>query len=216
MALLERVTTLIKANVNDLVSKAEHPEKLLKQLLLDMENQLMQVKTQVALAVADQHLLENKQKDNLANQQDWVRKAELALKNGDEALARMALERSLTFETAAQNFSQQIEDQAHQVEMLKTALYRLEQKMAETRSKTDLLIAQHRRAKLSERAGTAVLEEFGQDAAFARMRDRVQEAEAVGEGHLALAEESPEKRLEQLEKADKVEKLLANLKAQHQ
>jgi len=61
-----------------------------------------------------------------------------------------------------------------------------------------------------------VLEEFTQDAAFARMRDRVQEAEATGEGHLALAEESPEKRLEQLEKADKVEKLLANLKAQHQ
>lgn len=216
MALLERVTTLIKANINDLVSKAEHPEKLLKQLLLDMENQLMQVKTQVALAVADQHLLENKQKDNLASQQDWVRKAELALNKGDEALARMALERSLTFETAAQNFSQQIEDQAHQVEMLKTALYRLEQKMAETRSKADLLIAQHRRAKLSERAGTAALEEFGQDAAFVRMRNKVQEADAIGEGHLALAEESPEKRLEQLEKADKVEKLLENLKAQRQ
>ena len=176
----------------------------------------MQVKTQVALAVADQHLLENKQKDNLASQQDWVRKAELALNKGDEALARMALERSLTFETAAQNFSQQIEDQAHQVEMLKTALYRLEQKMAETRSKADLLIAQHRRAKLSERAGTAALEEFGQDAAFVRMRNKVQEADAIGEGHLALAEESPEKRLEQLEKADKVEKLLENLKAQRQ
>ena len=214
MALLERVTTLIKANINDLVSKAEHPEKLLKQLLLDMENQLMQVKTQVALAVADQHLLENKQKDNLTSQQDWMRKAELALNKGDEALARMALERSLTFETAAHNFLQQIEDQAHQVEMLKTALYRLEQKMAETRSKADLLIAQHRRAKLSERAGTAALEEFGQDAAFVRMRNKVQEADAIGEGHLALAEESPEKRLEQLEKADKVEKLLENLKAQ--
>jgi phage shock protein A len=216
MALLERVTTLIKANINDLVSKAEHPEKLLKQLLLDMENQLMQVKTQVALAVADQHLLENKQKDNLTSQQDWMRKAELALNKGDEALARMALERSLTFETAAHNFLQQIEDQAHQVEMLKTALYRLEQKMAETRSKADLLIAQHRRAKLSERAGTAALEEFGQDAAFVRMRNKVQEADAIGESHLALAEESPEKRLEQLEKADKVEKLLANLKAQRQ
>src|SRR4051812_40229433 len=123
MALLERVTTLIKANVNDLVSKAEHPEKLLKQLLLDMENQLMQVKTQVAIAIADQHLLEKKRKENLDTQQDWVRKAELALSKGDEVLARMALDRSLTYETAAQNFSQQVEDQAHQVELLKTALY---------------------------------------------------------------------------------------------
>jgi phage shock protein A len=213
MALLERVTTLIKANINDLVSKAEHPEKLLKQLLLDMENQLMQVKTQVAIAVADQHLLERKQKENLASQQDWVRKAELALAKSDEPLARMALERSLTYETAAQNFSQQIEDQAHQVEMLKTALHRLEQKMAETRSKADLLIAQHRRAKLSERAGTSALDQLGEDAAFDRMRDRVQEAEAIGAGQLTLTEDSPEKRLEQLERADKVDRLLEELKS---
>ena len=74
MALLERVTTLIKANINDLVTKAEHPEKLLRQLLLDMENQFMQVKTQVAIAIADQNLLEKKQKDSLEAQQSGFEK----------------------------------------------------------------------------------------------------------------------------------------------
>jgi phage shock protein A len=213
MALLERVTTLIKANVNDLISKAEHPEKLLKQLLLDMENQLMQVKTQVAIAIADQHLLEKKRKENLDMQQDWVRKAELALSKGDEALARMALDRSLTYEMAAHNFSQQVDDQAHQVELLKTALHRLEQKMAETRAAAELLTARHRRTKVAERAGVAALGELERDSAFQRMRDHVSEAEAIGEGHLIVAGDSAEKRLEDLERQDKVEQLLSSLKA---
>ena len=65
MALLERVSTLIRANLNDLIDKAEHPEKMLKQVIQDMENQLMQVKTQVAIAMADQHVLEKKLQENL-------------------------------------------------------------------------------------------------------------------------------------------------------
>ena len=64
MALLERVATLVRANLNDLIDKAEDPEKLIKQVILDMENQLLQVKTQVAIAIADQHVLDKKLKDN--------------------------------------------------------------------------------------------------------------------------------------------------------
>src|SRR2546421_2685994 len=120
MALLERVSTLVRANLNDLIDKAEEPEKMIKQIILDMQNQLMQVKTQVAIAIADQHLLQKKQKENAANQVDWVQKAELALSKGDEPLARMALDRSLTYESAAKNFSQQTEDQSHQVDLLKS------------------------------------------------------------------------------------------------
>lgn len=213
MALLERVTTLIKANVNDLISKAEHPEKLLQQLLLDMENQFMQVKTQVAIAVADQHLLQKRQTESLAMQADWIRKAELALSKGDENLARVALERSLTHETAAENFAEQVEDQSHQVEMLKTALHRLEQKMSETRAKAELLVARHRRAKLSARAGTAALEQIGQEATLRRMGDKVVASESNGLAELALTDEdSPENRLANLERDDRVDKLLTQLK----
>ncbi len=213
MALLERVATLMKANVNDLVDKAENPEKLLKQLLLDMQNQFMQVKTQVAIAIADQHLLENKQKENLERQKDWVRKAELAIEKGEEDLARMALERSLTYESAAHNFSQQIEDQSHQVSVMRDALNKLEQKMAETKAKTDMLIAQHRRAKVLERSGVAVSQEMKNDATFDRMREKVGASEAMGVGYATLLEDNSEKRLAALERADKVEQLLAELKA---
>src|SRR5580693_4594954 len=112
MALLERVATLIRANLNDLIDQAEEPEKTMKQVILDMRNQLIQVKTQVAIAVADQHVLLKKQKEHEDKAADWVRKAELAVSKGEDDLARAALDRSLGYRTMAGNFEQQVGDQA--------------------------------------------------------------------------------------------------------
>src|ERR1700751_3113900 len=95
MSLLDRVGTLLRANLNDLVEKAEDPERMLKQIVLDMENQLMQVKTQVAIAIADQHLLEKKPAEHEQQSADWKKKAELAVSKGQDDLARAALERAL-------------------------------------------------------------------------------------------------------------------------
>lgn len=213
MPLLDRVTTLIRANLNDLVEKAENPEKLLKQLQLDMQNQFVQVKTQVAIAIAGQHLLEKKQKESLESQKEWLRKAELAVGKGQEDLARAAVERSLSHEEAAKNFAQQIEEQAHQVQTLRDAMHRLEQKMTETRTKTEMLIAQHRRARLAMRTGSATFKEFEHDAVFDRVRGRVLETEALGNGQLESGEPDVEKRLAELERSDQVEQLLADLKS---
>src|SRR5437868_5402445 len=98
MALLDRVATLVKANLNDLVDRAEHPEKMLKQVMLDIENQFIQVKTQVAIALADLHILERKKKDNAEKHAEWMRKAELAVDKKDDELARAALERVVIFQ----------------------------------------------------------------------------------------------------------------------
>ena len=94
MALLERVGTLLRANINDLIEKAEDPEKLARQLVLDMENQLLQVKTQVAIAIADQHLLQKKLKEHEDAMNQWTRKAELAVQKQQDDLARAALQRT--------------------------------------------------------------------------------------------------------------------------
>jgi hypothetical protein len=75
MALMERVAMLLRANVNDMIDRAEDPEKMLKQLLLDMENQLLQVKTQVAIAIADQHLLEKNRQEQTDGAANWRAKA---------------------------------------------------------------------------------------------------------------------------------------------
>ena len=82
MGLLERVSTLIRANLNDMIDRAEDPEKMIKQVMLDMENQYLQVKTQVAVSIADQHMLEKKLRENEDSGKDWMRKAELAVDKG--------------------------------------------------------------------------------------------------------------------------------------
>src|SRR5437016_6579891 len=104
MGLLDRVSTLIRANINDLISRAEDPEKVIRQLLLDMNNQLIQVKTQVAAAIADERLLEKRYQDNQAKAEEWQRKAELAVEQGKDDMAKDALLRRRTFQETADGF----------------------------------------------------------------------------------------------------------------
>ncbi|HEX9453714.1 MAG TPA: PspA/IM30 family protein [Candidatus Binatia bacterium] len=214
MALLERVSTLIRANLNDLIDKAEDPEKLIKQVILDMQNQLMQVKTQVAIAIADQHVLEKKKKEHLEKETEWMRKAELAVDKKHDDLARAALERSMSFKQLAESFTTLEADQKSEVENLKNALRKLEQKLIEAQSKSDMLIAQHRRARAISKASDAKLAIDGQSNAstFDRMRNKVRTAEAVGKAKSELASDSVEDRFAALEKEDEIEKLLNEIK----
>jgi len=216
MALLERVSTLLRANLNDLIEKAENPERLLKQLVLDMENQLMQVKTQVAIAIADQHLLERKRKDHEQETAEWKRKAELAVGKGHDDMARAALERALSVERLSKGFAQQAEDQKLEADTLRQTLRKLEQKLSETRAQCEILMAEHRRANVVGRA-TQARQVVGltQDAALGRMKSRVLQhsAENAAAGEI-LAPESLEDRFQSLEEHDQVELLLGQLKSQ--
>jgi phage shock protein A len=215
MALLERVGTLLRANINDLIEKAEDPEKLLKQLVLDMENQLMQVKTQVAIAIADQHVLDKKRKEHEESAAEWKRKAELAVKKSADDLARGALERALSHEQMARGFVQQVEDQKTEAETLKTALRKLEQKLEETRSRCDILIAQHRRARVVSKAHQArqAVETRDRAASITRMRTRIVGAEAQNAATSELlGGDSLEDRFAMLEREEQIEALLQDLK----
>jgi len=215
MALLERVSTLVRANLNDLVDKAENPEKMIKQVILDMQNQLLQVKTQVAIAIADQHLLEKKQKENEDQQTDWMRRAELAVDKKQDDLARAALERAMSYKELASNFAQQIADQKVQVEHLKTALGKLDQKLAEAKAKADLLIAQHRRSRAVGKASDAqmAMGDGSKAAAFDRMKRKVAHSEATSQAKAELVVDDVEDRLAALEKEDRIEQLLSELKS---
>jgi len=212
MALMERVATLVRANLSDLIDRAEDPEKMIRQVILDMQNQLMQVKTQVAIAIADEHLLRRKQKENEERQAEWVRKAELAVTKQDDELARAALERSLSCRGMAENFRQQAEDQSVQVENLKSALQKLEQKLSEAQAKSDVMIAQHRRARAVSRTAEARAGDGATHSAFDRMKNKVDRAEAVGQARGPASAGSVEERFAALEKQDEIERLLAELK----
>jgi phage shock protein A len=215
MALLERVSTLIRANLNDLIDRAEHPETMIKQVILDMENQLMQVKTQVAIAIADEHLLRRKKSEAAEKEQEFTRKAELALDKKQEDLARIALQRSLSYHQMAEGFGQQLNDQAIQVENLKSALQKLEQKLIEARAKSEVLIAEHRRARAVGKAADAhnAMNVGSSSSHFDRMEAKVRHSGAVTQAKTGMLDSDHESRLDALDKDDQVDKLLADLKA---
>jgi len=215
MALLERVTTLIRANLNDLIDKAEEPEKMIRQVILDMENQLMQVKTQVAISIADQHMLERKLCESEDSGQQWLKRAEMAIQKEDDGLARAAAERALGFRTIAEGFSQQVEDQKMQVETLKTALLNLQQKLAEAKSKSDLLIAQRRRSRTLEKASHAgrAIGDHSNSAAFDRMKRKTQHAESAAQAASEIFGENIDRRFAAMESESEIDRLLAELKS---
>jgi phage shock protein A len=215
MALLERVGTLLRANVNDLISRAEDPEKLARQLVLDMENQLLQVKTQVAIAIADQHLLQKKKKEHEGAVQEWHRKAELAVGRQQDDLARAALERSLSHQNLANSFAQQLDDQTAEAETLRNAFSKLQQKLAETQSAFEMLVAQHRRARVAGKANSAraVVGLQQKASTLNRLRSTILQQEASNVAAYSLLEDdSLEDKFAALDRDEKVERLLLELK----
>ncbi len=215
MALLERVGTLIRANLNDMVDRAENPEKLLKQIILDMQNQFLQVKTQVAIAIADLHLLEKKKKENSDKEVEWMHKAELAVDKKQDDLARAALDRALSYKQFTASFDEQLSDQRTQVEILKGALQKLDAKLAEAHAKVDVLLAQSRRARSMDKATSAQLavDDRNKVATMERMKSRIQRAEASSQARVeVVAGDDIEHRLAVLEKDDQIDKLLTEMK----
>jgi phage shock protein A len=215
MGLLERVSTLIRANINDAIDRAEDPEKMIKQVILDMENQYMQVKTQVAVSIADQHMLEKKLKENEDASDDLMRKAERAVDKGQDDLARAALDRYQTSQRLALSYREQVNDQKAQVEALKGALMKLEQKLDEAKSKREVLLARHRRSVALGKAARAqtALGDNAKSASFDRLKERVNQAEAVTTAEVEVGTDEVGERLTRLDRDTEVERLLQDLKS---
>src|ERR1700720_1604051 len=194
MALLERVSTLGRANLKGLIDESEGGEKIIKQVLLDMQNQLLQVKTQVAIAIADQHLLEKKQKENEDKVAEWMWKAELSVDKKHDDLARAALQRVESYRDLGEGFAEQVVDQKAQVENLKTALRQLERKLTEAQAKADLLIAQHRRARAVGKASDAKMAagNGSSAAAFDRMKNKVAHSQALSQAKSEISADNME------------------------
>ena len=215
MGLLDRVSTLARANLNDLLDRAEDPEKVIKQLLIDMNNQLIQVKTQVAAAIADEKRLQQRYREAQEQADEWQRKAELAVERDDDELAKQALARRNTYVQTAQGMQEQYQAQAAQVQALKDGLRQLEAKIDEATAKRDLLIARSRRAKAEETVhrtlsgirGTGALSEFE------RLEDRVQLQEARAQAYTELSTDTLDQKFQTLEQESEVDRQLRELKA---
>jgi phage shock protein A len=218
MALLERVTTLLRANINDLLGKAEDPEKLARQLVLDMENQLMQVKTQVAIAIADQNLLLQKKSEQEAAHAQWVRKAELAIAKQQDDLARAAIERALSHQRMAEGLAEQHADQTAEADTLRGAYSSLQQKLTETQARVELLTTQLRRNRAVQKANIAraMLDGGAAHSKLARLSAKVDEGTSQNHAARTLmavaSSETLDERFATLERNDQIEALLLELK----
>lgn len=215
MSLLERVTTLVRANLNELLDRAEDPEKMIKQYILDMQNQLIQVKTQVAASIADEQKLYQRYLQNQEQAEEWQKKAELAVGKGEDELAKQALQRRNSYQSTADGFKAQYEDQKQQVEVLKSALQKLEAKLDEAERKKDLLIARSRRAEAEQKIHETMAG-IGQPGAmegFERMEEKVLEKEARAKAAVELGTDTLEEKFAALEKETDLESQLADLKS---
>ncbi len=215
MKLLERVSMLIRANLNDLIDRSEDPEKMVKQVILDLHNQYIQVKTQLAVALTEQHLVEEKATEARAKAGEWMRKAELSVDRGEDGLAKRALERHNTFAQTAELFAEQTEEHKKDVDLLRDTLSKLEAKLREAEGKKALLITQHRAARARARAGRAAYEAGGAapQATLGRMEEKVREESALAGALFELAEDDLEATFARMERAEQLDKQLAELKA---
>lgn len=220
MGLFSRFKRTVKSNLNDLISKAENPEKMLDQLLLEMNEQLIDSKKTVAASIADEKRLERVIVQNRGEAADWERKAVLAVKSGNDALAKEALLRKQEYDNAALQYQTQWEAQHSTVEGLKGSLRQLQQKIEEAARKRNLLVARVKRAEAQKRIQQTMsgLSDNSAFEVFDRMAEKVDrieaEAEALKEIESSTGADSLERQFRELEASDASgDKLLEDLKA---
>ena len=191
MGIFSRIGTLFKSNVNEIISKAEDPAKMLNQVVLDMQNQLVEAKKQVAVSIADQKRLE-KQRDEQADlAQEWERKAMLAVRAGDENLAREALKRKAEHGAQFAEFGKQAQLQKDAVDKLKDQLRTLNDKIEEAKRKKNILIARQKRAEAQKTIQDTMsgLSDTGAFDTFDRMSQKVDQIEAEAAASAELGSE---------------------------
>ena len=220
MGILERIRTVLKSNINALISKAEDPEKMLNQLLMDMNEQLIEAKKQVAMSIADEKKLERQLLENKGQGEEWERKAMLAVKAGKDDLAKEALVRKQEYDGYAASFQKEYDSQHSSVEQLKDALRQLQSKIEEASRKKNLLVARAKRAEAQKQIQQTMgsLSANSSFDTFDRMAQKVDqveaEAEALKELGAVTADQKLEDKFKELESSDSnTDKLLEDLKA---
>ena len=191
MGFLSRLAKLIKSNLNDLINKSEDPEKMLNQVILDMNQQLIEAKKQVAVAIADEKRLHKQFQGEAKQSQDWEQKAMLAVRSGDDDLAKDALLRKKEHDAIASQYGEQWERQKALTDQLKTALKALNAKIGEAQRKKNVLIARKRRAEAMKSIQETMsgLSDASAFETFDRMAEQIDQMEAEAEAGAQVAEQ---------------------------
>ena len=180
MGLFDRVSRVVRSNLNAIVSGAEDPEKILNQTIEDMREDLVELRQATAKAIASEMSMKRKYEQAQGNANEWQRKAQIALKRNEEDLARQALMRKKGFAETATALNQQLARQTEQANLLRNNLTKLESKIAEAKTKKDMLIARARSAKATQQINEVMgkVDTASAFTAFERMEEKVDALEA--------------------------------------
>jgi phage shock protein A len=198
MGLFDRLSQLLRSNINDLISRAEDPEKMLNQILVDMRGQLVKAKQQVASAIADEKRLRDQADAEYRQAEEWERRAVLAVQEGRDDLAKQALVRQSEHVQHAQQLEATWESHRLETEKLKNSLRDLNDKIEEAKRKKNLLVARQRRAQAQKRITETMssLSEKSAFEAFARMEERIEQNERLLKATTEIDEEVSGDRLQ--------------------
>ncbi len=214
MGIFGRMSDIFKANINELIDKSEDPAKLMDQMVREMQDQLREAKIQVAKAIADEKRLHQQLQQNELQGKNWESKAMLALKKGEENLAREALKQKKSYDGLAESVRGQWQEQNNLSSKLKDNLRALEAKIDEARRKKDILIARQKRAEAQKKIHEVMtgLNDTSAFATFDRMEQKVMEIEAQADAAVELEVQSLDDQFKALEGAN-VDDELAAMKA---
>lgn len=216
MGLFDRVSRVVRSNLNAAVSSAEDPEKILEQALVDMQEDLIQLRQAVASAIASQKRIQQQHNQAQSEGNNWDQRARLALQKGDETLAREALNRKKVQVETATAMKAQLDQQSGTVDTLKRNLIALEGKIAEAKTKKDMLRARASAAKANEQL-QGTMGRLGTSSAmgaFERMEEKVLQMEARSQAASELAGADLESQFAALESGSDVDSELEAMKAQ--
>ena len=199
MGIFDRFSQLLKSNINDLISRAEDPEKMLTQILVDMRGQLVKAKQQVASAIADEKRLRDQADAEYKQAQDWERRAMLAVQEGRDDMAKQALVRHGEHLNNGAQLEQTWESHRLETEKLKNSLRDLNDKIEEAKRKKNLLLARQRRAQAQKRIHETMssLSEKSAFEAFSRMEEKIEQNERMLKASVEIDEEFVGDRLQQ-------------------
>ena len=215
MGIWDRLSTLLRSNINDLISRAENPEKMLNQLIVDMRSQLAKAKQQVASAIADEKRLAAQAEQEKKLAEEWEKRAELAVRENRDDLAKQALLRYNEHVQGAVQLQETWVKHREETEKLKASLRQLNDKIEEAKRKKNILIARAKRAEAHKRIQETMSSMSDKSAfeTFERMAEQIEHEErkliAAAEVNEDLSGDSLMQQFQSLEKADADQQLLA-------
>mgnify|MGYP001794396971 FL=1 len=216
MGLIERILRLFRSNVNSWTAAREDPEKILEQTVYEMQENLVRMRQGVAQAIATQKRTERQAAQAQSTAEEWYRRAQMALQQGNEALAREALTKRKAYQQTATSLTEQIGQQKTLVAKLKKDMQSLELKISEAKTKKDMYIARARSAEASLRL-QEMLGDVGDASslkAFENMEDKLLELEAKQEAIAISGADELENKFASLAEGDDVDAELSAMKAQ--